>query len=143
MPESCKDVCAVTASTLSAPVGLGWHWQEQEVELRAAHAAVASCLLAAMGMHCMQENFGKFFFCVLNFHREEEKAFLKCYGFGAVKNKFRLEWWQGGVYYSLGSQNSVLETQSPQLPFERARGLIDGTWMKLLPCHFIINIIII
>lgn len=57
-----------------------------------------------------------------------------------------LEWWQGGCVLQpyVGSQNSVLETQSSQLPFERARCLIDGTRMESFPCSvIIINITII
>lgn len=59
-------------------------------------------------------------------------------------SKLRLEWWKGGCVLQphVGSQNSVLETQSSRLPFERARGLVDGTQMKSFPCNFIINIII-
>lgn len=40
--------------------------------------------------------FWQIFPLCFEFSQGRGESFLKCYGFGAGKNKFRLEWWQGG-----------------------------------------------
>lgn len=96
VPEPCKDVSSVTDSTLSALVGLGWHWWEQEVELKAVHATIALHLQTAMDHSLHAGKFWQTFPLHFEFSQGRGESFLKCYGFGVGKSKLRLEWWQGG-----------------------------------------------